>query len=190
MVERQSIFLIFIYLAVGFQIGIFIHRDIYCSQASRRYPWSVHCKNQDKSAGSCETVWMPHSVCQINVEDVQTLEQHRPNARSISIQQGVCFQKSTLFGKSLQSIRTTRQHVWKMFSICRPFGPLGNTFDRGKDFSEDCPDARSSHPDANLIRIELRCFWRISQKSVRKLDRQSPNLRNFLGLFKPINRGL
>jgi hypothetical protein len=31
-------------------------------------------------------------------------------------------------------------------------------FERGKDFNEDRPDARSSCPDANLRRIELRCF--------------------------------
>jgi hypothetical protein len=181
MVARQLPFQIFIYLTVNFQIVIFIHRDIYCSQASRRYSWSVHCKNQDKSAGSCETVrtglWgvrTPRSVLQIKIEDVRKFEQHRPDARSISIQEGVCFQKSTLFGKSLQSVRTTRQHVRMMFSICRPSGRLGNTsgrypvvqinsrfpFERGKDFSEDCPDA-------NLIRIELCYFWRIPQKFLR-----------------------
>jgi hypothetical protein len=31
-------------------------------------------------------------------------------------------------------------------------------FERGKDFREDHPDARSSHPDVNLIKMELRCF--------------------------------
>jgi len=56
MVAGQSVFPTFMYLTVGFQIGILIHWDIYCSQAYRRYPWSVHCKNQDKSAGSCATV--------------------------------------------------------------------------------------------------------------------------------------
>lgn len=74
-----------------------------------------------------EDVWIPRSVLQINIEDVRTSEQHRPDARSISIQQGICFQKSTLFGKSairpddsvtrpddvqyLQTVRTTWQHV-------------------------------------------------------------------------------
>jgi hypothetical protein len=38
MVAGQSVFPNFMYLTVDFQIGIFIHRDIYCSQASRRYP--------------------------------------------------------------------------------------------------------------------------------------------------------
>jgi hypothetical protein len=33
----------------------------------------------------------PRSVLQINIEDVRMSEQHRPNARSISIQQGICF---------------------------------------------------------------------------------------------------
>jgi hypothetical protein len=49
-----------------------------------------------------------------NDEDVRTLEQHRPDARSISIQQVVGFQKSTLFGKFLQAVRTTWQHVQTM----------------------------------------------------------------------------
>jgi len=56
MVVGQSVFQIFRYLTVGFQIEIFMHRDIYCLQASRRYPWSVHCKNHDKLVGSCATV--------------------------------------------------------------------------------------------------------------------------------------
>jgi hypothetical protein len=33
-------------------------------------------------------------------------------------------------------------------------------FERGKDFSEDRLDSRSSRPDVNLIKIELRCFWK------------------------------
>jgi hypothetical protein len=33
-------------------------------------------------------------------------------------------------------------------------------FERWKDFSEDRPDAWSSRPDVNLIKIELRCFWK------------------------------
>jgi hypothetical protein len=36
-----------------------------------------------------EGVRMSCSVLQINIEDVQTSKQHRPDARSISIQQGV-----------------------------------------------------------------------------------------------------
>jgi hypothetical protein len=32
--------------------------------------------------------------------------------------------------------------------------------EQGKDFSEDRPDARSSRPDVNLIKIELRFFWK------------------------------
>jgi hypothetical protein len=97
----------------------------------------------------------PHSVLQINIEDVWTSEQHRLDARSISIQHGVGFQKSTLFGKSLQVVRTTWQHVWMMSSISK-YSRV--PFERGKDFSKDRSDAWSSHLDVNLIKIELRCF--------------------------------
>jgi hypothetical protein len=43
------------------------------------------------SARAFEGVRTPRSVLQINIEDVRTSEQHHPNARSISIQQRVCF---------------------------------------------------------------------------------------------------
>jgi hypothetical protein len=33
-------------------------------------------------------------------------------------------------------------------------------FELGKDFSDDRPNAQSSRPDVNLIKIELRCFWK------------------------------
>jgi len=115
---------------------------------------------------------MPHSVLQINIEDVRTTEQHRPNARSISIQQGVCFQKLALVGEVsaicqddsatrsddvqyLQTVRTTWQHVR---TISSNSDNSKFSFKRGKDFSEDRPDAQSSRPDANLIRTKLRCF--------------------------------
>jgi hypothetical protein len=83
------------------------------------------------------------------------LEQHRLDATSISIQQGVGFKKLTLFGKSLQAIRTTWQHVQMMSSILE-YSRV--PFERGKDFSEDSPDAWSSRPDVNPIKIKLRCF--------------------------------
>jgi hypothetical protein len=43
------------------------------------------------SGQAFEGVRTPHSVSQINIEDVRMSEQHRPDARSISIKQGVCF---------------------------------------------------------------------------------------------------
>jgi hypothetical protein len=122
------------------------------------------CKIQDKTASSYATVRMSlwrrpdaPSVLQINIEDVQTLKQHRPDARSISIQQGVGFQKSTLFGKSLEDVRTMWQHVRTMSSISEYSRVL---FERWKDFSEDYPDARSSRLDVKPIKIELRCLWK------------------------------
>jgi hypothetical protein len=104
-----------------------------------------------------------------NDEDVRTSEQHRLDARSINIQQGIGFQKSTLFGKSLQAVRMTWQHVWTMSSISEYSGV---PFERGKDFSEDHPDARSGRPDMNLIKIELRCFW-------KDIAENRPDVANF-----------
>jgi hypothetical protein len=115
---------------VGFQIEIFIYSDIYCSQASRRYPWRVLCKNQVNWTGSCATVWTPCSVLQINIDDVRTSEPHRPDARSISILQEVCSQKSTLIVKFQYFVWTTWHHVRTMFIICKPSGQLGNTSER------------------------------------------------------------
>jgi hypothetical protein len=51
------------------------------------------------------------------VEDVRTTEQHPPDARSIIIQHGVGFQKSSLLGKSLQAVRMMWQHVLMLSSI-------------------------------------------------------------------------
>jgi hypothetical protein len=116
-----------------------------------------------------EGVWTPRGVSQINIEDVRTSEQHHPDSRLISIQQGVWFQKSTLFGKSLQDVRMTWQHVRTMSSSLE-YSRV--SFQHGKDFSEDRPDARSSYPDVSLIKIELRCFW-------KDIAENCPDVANF-----------
>jgi hypothetical protein len=107
-------------------------------------------KIQDKTVGFYATVrtglWrLPDAPrCPVdNNEDIWMSEQHRTDARSVSIQQGVGFQKSTLFGKSLQAVRT--------MSNSSEYSRV--PFERGKDFSED-------RPDVNLIKIELRYFWK------------------------------
>jgi hypothetical protein len=134
------------------------------------------CKFQGKTTGSCATVWTslwrhPDAPqCLIdNDEDLRTSEQHRSNARSIIVQHKVGFQKSTLFGKSLQVVRRTWQHVRTMSSIPEYSRVL---FENGKDFSEDHPDTRSSRPDVNLIKIELRCFW-------KDIAENHPDVANF-----------
>jgi len=207
MVAGQSVFTIFRYLTVGFQIGIFIHRDIYCSQASRRYPWSVHCKNQDKSAGSCATVrtglWKRPDTPQC----LTNKHWRRPNVRATPSKRSVNqYSIRSLFSEvdTVWEVSTIRpvnkatrlddvqslQAVWTTWQYVRMISSNSDNsiikFERGNDFSEDRPDARSSRPDVNLIKIELRCFWSISQKtvqtwltSVRTLDRQSLIFNSF-----------
>jgi hypothetical protein len=116
-----------------------------------------------------EGIGTPLSVQQLYVEDVWTTEQHRPDARSISIQQGVWFQKSTLLG-----------------SLYKPFRRRGNTsgccpafqnipvFSSNaiRNYSEDHPDARSSCPDVDLIKIKLRCF-------LKDITENRPDVANF-----------
>jgi hypothetical protein len=167
---------------VGFQFRIFMYldsvqiKDNNWSQASTKCPWKVLAKSKTKhlvpvqpSGRAFEGVQTPSSVLHINIEDVWTSEQHRPDARSFSIQQGVWFQKSTLFGKSLQAVQTTWQHVRTMSSSSE-YSRV--PFERGKDFSEDRPNTRSSRPDVNLIKIELRCFW-------KDIAENRPDVANF-----------
>jgi hypothetical protein len=123
----------------------------------KRCPWRVLAKSKTKTAGSCATVRTGLWRCLVtpqcladNDEDVRMSEQHRPDARSISIQPGVGYLKSTLSGKSLQAVRTSWQHVRTMSSILE-YSRV--SFECGKEFIED-------RPDVNLIKIELRCFWK------------------------------
>jgi hypothetical protein len=217
MVAGQLVFTIFRYLTVGFQIGIFIHRDIYCSQASSRYPWSVHCKNQDKSAGSCETVRMGfwkhlgapqcltdkhwrsldvratpsgHSVNQYStrslfseVDTVWEVYAIRPDDKV------TCLDNV----QSLQTIQTTQQYVRTISSNSDNSRIL---FERGKDFSEDRPDARSSRLDVSLVKIELRGFWkdiveiRPDEASFRSDAQQTEsNFQQFLRSLKAYKQG-
>jgi hypothetical protein len=85
------------------------------------------------SGRAFEGVRTPGSVLQINIEDVWTSEQYRSDARSISIQQGVCFQNSTLFRKFLQAVRTTWQHVRTMSSSSE-YSRI--SFEHGKDLAK------------------------------------------------------
>jgi hypothetical protein len=133
-------------------------------------------KIQNKTAGSYATVrtglWRRSDTPQCpadNNEDVRTSKQHHSDARSISIQQGVGFQNSTLFGKSLQAIRMTWQHFQTMSSISEYSRVL---FEHRKDFREDRPDTRSSSQDVNLMKIELRYFW-------KDIAENRPNVANF-----------
>jgi len=57
--------------------------------------------------------------------------------------------------QSLQAVRTTRKYV-QMISSNSDKSII--QFECGKDFSEDRSDARSSRPDAHLIRIRYALF--------------------------------
>jgi hypothetical protein len=92
----------------------------------------------------------PRSVLQINIEDVWTSKEHRPDARSISIQPGVCFQKSTLFGKFVQFVRT-------MSSLCKTSGRLGNMSGR-YPVIQITPEFR-----LNVGRILVKTVWTLGQ---------------------------
>jgi hypothetical protein len=136
----------------------------------------IPCKFQAKSIDSCATVrtslWRRLDAPQCTtdyVEDVWTTEQHRPDGRSISIQYRVGFQKSTMLG-----------------TLCKLSGRRGNMSGRcptfqnipvfcskaGMSYSEDRSNARPSHPDMNLIKIKLRCFW-------KDITEDCPDMANF-----------
>jgi hypothetical protein len=109
------------------------------------------------SGRAFESVRMPRSVLQINIEDVRTSEQHHLDAWSISIPQRICSQKSTLFGKFLKYIWTTRQHIRTMSSLCNPSGRLGNTSGR-YPIIQITPEFCS-----NVERISVKIVWTLSQ---------------------------
>jgi len=90
-----------------------------------------------------------------SVEDFRTTELHRPDARSISIQHGVGFQKLTLIGSLCKSSRRRGN----MFGRCPAFQniPVFRSNEE-RSYREDRQEARPSRPDVDLIRIELHCF--------------------------------
>jgi len=160
------------------------------SQASWRYSWRViaNCKANQPVLGqpsrrAFEGFRTPISVQQFYVEDVWTTDQHCPVARSISIQQGVGFQKSILLG-----------------SLCKLSEWRGNTFGRypafqnitvfrlnaTRSYSEDRPGARPSRSEANLIMIELRCFWKDIVENCPDVANFRPNARQLESVFQQI----
>jgi hypothetical protein len=155
---------------VGYQFRIFMYSDSVqikaCdwSQASRRCPWRVLANSKPNqsvpvqpSGRAFEGVLMPCSVQQIMLKTSERQSNTFRTARSINIQHGVGFQKSTLLG-----------------SLCKPSGWRGNTSRCYPTFqnipvfhsnqkgviAKDCSNALPSRPDVDLIRIKLRYFWK------------------------------
>jgi hypothetical protein len=116
------------------------------------------------------------SVQQIYIEDVRKTEQYHPDPRSISIQQGVGFQKLTLLG-----------------SLCKPSGhcstfqniPLFHS-NATRSYSEDRPDARSSRSNIDLKRIELRCFLKDIAENRPDVANFCPDARQSGSIFQQI----
>jgi hypothetical protein len=157
---------------VGFQIGIFIYSDIYCSQASRSYPWTVLCKNQVNWTGSCATVRT--SLRRLPDAPQCSTDKHwrRPDVRATPSGRSVNqYSTRSLFLEIntdwevpvfrpddsasrpddvhyLQAVWTTRQHVRTIYSNS---DNSRIPFERGKDFSED-------RPNAHQIRIRYALF--------------------------------
>jgi hypothetical protein len=104
-------------------------------------------------------------------------EQYRPDARLISIQQRVGFQKSTLL-RSLCKLSRRRGNTSER---CPVFQNSRVPFERGKDFSEDRPNTRSSPPNVNPIKIELHCFW----KDIAENRPEEANFRPDEANFRP-----
>jgi hypothetical protein len=134
------------------------------------------CKFQAKSTGSCATVrtslWRRPNALQCPAdyfEDVQTTEQHRSDARSISIQHGVGFQKSTL----LRSLCKPSERRGNTSRLCLAFQniPVFRS-NAERSYSEDRPDTRPSRLDVDLIRIELRYF-------LKNIVEDRPDMANF-----------
>jgi hypothetical protein len=94
-----------------------------------------------------------------SVEDVRTLEQHLPDARSS-------------FSNFYTELDFSSRHC--LGSFYKTSGRRGNTSGRcptfqnilvfllnaTRSYREDRPDAWSSRPDVDLIKIELLCFWK------------------------------
>jgi len=135
------------------------------------------CKFQGKSTGlvqlsrrAFEGVWTPLGVQQVYVQD----------ARSINIQQGVGFQKSTLL-RSLGKTSGRRDNTSGCYPAFQNIPVFSSNATRS--YSEDRPDARPSRPKANLIRIDLCCFWKEITKNRPDVANFSPNARQPESVF-------
>jgi hypothetical protein len=196
---------------VSFQIGIFIYSDIYCSQAFRSYPWRVLCKNQVNWTGSCATVrtglWRRPNGPQCPTDkhwrrpDVRAIPSERSvnqySTRSLLSEIDIVWEVSVFCPDDsasrsddvhyLQAVWTTRQHVRTIYSNSDNSRIM---FERRKDFSEDRPDARSSRPEAHLIRIRYARFLKDIPETCPDGANFRPDSRQTELVFQQFSRSL
>jgi len=153
---------------VGFQFRIFMYLDSVqikaCdwSQASRRCPRRVPANSK------------PNQLVPVQPSG-RTFESVRAPCNVVHIMMKTSWRHSNTVHTLGQSLLNTkldlRSRHW-LGSLCKPSGRRGNTSGRcpvfqnipvfrsnaTRSYSEDRPNARSSRPDVDLIKIELCCF--------------------------------
>jgi hypothetical protein len=117
-----------------------IVRTMWCSRPDAILGKASRAAKVQPSGRAFESVWAPRSVLQINIEDVRTSEQHRPDARS------------SVFNK--ESVFRSRHCLG---SICKPSGRRGNT-------SGQCPVVQNiAEFRSNAEGILTKIVWTLGQ---------------------------
>jgi hypothetical protein len=137
---------------------------VYGHKFLRRCPWRFHALSKSEQpilmqplGRAFEGVWTLRSVLQITMK---TSRRQSNTVRTLG---------QSLFNTKLDF------RIWHWLGcLCKPSGRHGNMSGRcpafqnilvfrsnaTRSYSEDCPDPQSSHPDVDLIKIELHCFWK------------------------------
>jgi hypothetical protein len=132
------------------------------SQVSKKMSMKIPCNFQVRTTGSCATVrtriWRRSDTSQCPADELKTSGRESNTVQTL--------------GQSLFNTELDFKSRHYLESLCKPSGRHGNTsrrcltfqnipgfrFNAEMSYSEDHPNALSSRPDVDLIRIELRCF--------------------------------